>query len=90
MFYVDIVARMSLASASTAAITPSVIDTTPQSTIDLTAARSNLKFSSVAINKILNEGSRDSEMRSKISQLMRNDPGFAKANRYALSIAILA
>lgn len=51
------------------------------STIDLETARSKSKFQPKTINSLLNEGSRNSEMRNKVAQIVRNDIQLSKSSR---------
>lgn len=51
------------------------------STIDLETARSKSKFQPAIINKLLNEGSRNADMRNKVSQVVRSDIQLSKAAR---------
>lgn len=60
-----------------------------RSTVDLTAARARLSFSPDLVNKLLNEGSRDIDMRQAVTKVISSDPLFAKSKRYAASTVSL-
>lgn len=55
--------------------------TVSRSTQDLAAARATASFAPAKLNKLLNEGSRDTEMRQRINEVMRTDPAFDKSKR---------
>lgn len=52
-----------------------------QSTIDLQNARKTISFDPQALNKLLNAGSRDGEMRKRIVQVLEADEVFDKGKR---------
>lgn len=55
--------------------------TVSKSTTDLTAARATASFDPAKLNALLNEGSRDAEMRQRVSRIMSEDPVFDKSKK---------
>ncbi|SCV72991.1 BQ2448_6916 [Microbotryum intermedium] len=56
-----------------------------QTTQDLTEARSRMTFDPTILNKVLNEGSRDSEMRARVAKIVSEDGAFDKSKKAYMS-----
>jgi acyl-CoA oxidase len=52
-----------------------------QSTKDLQAARRTVSFNPDALNRLLNEGSRGSEMRARVARIISEDGAFDKSKK---------
>lgn len=55
--------------------------TVSKSTTDLVAARATASFNPAKLNALLNEGSRDAEMRQRVSKIIAEDPVFDKSKK---------
>lgn len=53
----------------------------PQSKDDLAAARKKATFDPAALTRLLNEGSRDGEMRVRIAKVLESESAFDKSKR---------
>lgn len=52
-----------------------------RSTIDLQNARKSVSFDPRVLNKLLNEGSRDGEMRKRVVEVLESERVFDKGKR---------
>ena len=56
-------------------------DPNEQTAIDMAAARAATSFDPDRIYRMLNEGSRDADMRRKVADALSREPVFSKAKR---------
>ncbi|GAA5888817.1 hypothetical protein JCM5296_005002 [Sporobolomyces johnsonii] len=57
----------------------------PQTTLDIQAARKTASFDPSVVNKVLNAGSRDAEMRQRIARIVAEERAFDKRERDYMS-----